>query len=172
MKRVLTVVVGFLLLCSTAFAQDESEGTVSVVANVGLTSPQGDFKDGAKSGMGGNIGLAWMSGDYRAAITFGMDKFGKKNGVSGAFLPVSLGYSYRFYSFSSIDLYGGADFATRLGNSDFKQSFFSFSPAVGGAMKFSDDLSVHLDIKYHLLLEDPRTEYLGVTVGIAYAIMK
>lgn len=181
MKKTLLLLAGLFILCGTVVAQDESEGTVSVGIDLGAGIPRGDLKDAAKSGAISGIGLAWSTENYMATIMVGYDMFGKKVipltdttsfDVKGKFYPITAGYYANVGKLASITPHVGAEFGAHLCGGDFVKSYFSLTPVLGASMEMMENLSVGLNVKYHMLLEDPGIQYWGVSVGVQYAIMK
>jgi len=164
------------MLSRISVAQDEAKKTVYGGVSLGTVIPWGGLADNSSAGVGVNANVAWVSGRDHGQLNVGYHLFGEKHTVHGAYIPVTIGYFRNFYRLSQIDLYGGLEIGTHLRSpstnsfkNDFKQSFMSFTPGLGGAMTMGN-LRFNLDIKFHDLFEDPGPKYFDISVGAGYAL--
>lgn len=179
MKKINMLVCAFLLLAGT----QKANAQMTVGINGGILSTTGNSPNNVNYPGFTIYGKYGINDNFRAGLS--ISTFSKKTDYTGPFspafsvinriTPITLTGEYLFLT-NAFRPYAGLNlglYANRVnfnpGNSS-SETGFGVAPVIGLDYKFNENLLINLNIRYHLVFDDPTSKLFSGEIGIGYQL--
>lgn len=178
MKKINTIVCAVLMIAGT----QQASAQISLGLNAGMLSTTGNspnnvnypgFTISGKYGINDNIRAGLSISTFSKKTTYVAGPFTPGYTVTSRISPITLTGEYLFltdafrpYAGLNIGLYTNRVNVNPGSNSS--ETGVGIAPVIGADYKFNENLFVNLNIRYHLVFENPTSKLFSSEIGIGY----